>query len=255
MAGFDLTFTVPKSVSVLWALADATTRQRVADAHRTAVDQVLAFVEERVLRTRTGHAGATAMGTRGLVAAAFDHWDSRSGDPNLHTHVVVANKVQGGNGAWRSLDGRVLHKAAVAVSELYDDLLADRLATSLPVSWSQRDRGPRRSAAYELDGLDDALLEGFSTRAGEVRAHTEVLVGRFRAEHGRSPSRAERTRLAQRATRHTRQAKTARPLRDLLIEWPASSSAARPGTAGTCTPRPLAPPAPCGCATPGNGCA
>ncbi len=219
VAGFDLTFTVPKSVSVLWALAQPDTQARIVKTHREAVNEVLAFIERRVLVTRTGHGGVGQMATRGLVAASFDHWDTRSGDPNLHTHVVVANRVQGVDGAWRALDGRLLHKAAVAVSELYDDLLADRVAANLPVSWSYRDRGPRRTPAYELVGLEDHLLAGFSTRGADVTARTQVLASQFRGEHGRAPTRVERTRLAQRATRETRPPKSVHPLRDLLVDW------------------------------------
>jgi conjugative relaxase-like TrwC/TraI family protein len=55
---------------------------------------------------------------RGLVAAAFTHRDSRAGDPDLHTHVAVANKVQTLDGRWLSIDGRVLFKANVAASDL-----------------------------------------------------------------------------------------------------------------------------------------
>ncbi len=83
-----------------------------------------------------------------MVAAAFDHWDSRAGDPNLHTHVVVANKVQGPDGVWRSLDGKTVHAAVVTVSELYDTLLADELPRRFGATWSLRDRargGTRRS--------------------------------------------------------------------------------------------------------------
>ena len=66
-----------------------------------------------------------------MVAAAFDHWDSRASDPNLHTHVVVANKVQGPDGAWRSPGRQDVHAADVTVSELYDALLADEVARRL----------------------------------------------------------------------------------------------------------------------------
>ena len=96
VAGFDLTFTVPKSVSVLWAMADERTRTLITQAHHQAVTDALAFLEQRVASTRVGHGGAESMAVRGLVAAAFDHWDTRAGDPNLHTHLVIANKVQGG---------------------------------------------------------------------------------------------------------------------------------------------------------------
>ena len=87
-----------------------------------------------------------------MVAAAFDHWDTRTGDPNLHTHVVIANKVQGPDGKWRSVDSRALHHAAVAVSELYDDLLADHLAHRLPVRWGWRSRGERRTPGVRDPG-------------------------------------------------------------------------------------------------------
>jgi conjugative relaxase-like TrwC/TraI family protein len=219
VAGFDLTFTVPKSVSVLWAMGDSPTRELISQAHRQAVEDALGFVEERVAATRTGHNGVQRLQTSGVIAAAFDHWDNRAGDPNLHTHLVIANKVQGPDGQWRSLDARVLHKAAVAVSELYDNLIADRVATVLPVEWSYRDRGRNRNAAFELDGIDDPVLAEFSRRSVNVRARTAELAMKFRADHGRSPSRAEGTKLAQRATRETRPEKTAHALADLLTDW------------------------------------
>ncbi|MHB1738271.1 MAG: MobF family relaxase [Actinomycetes bacterium] len=149
VVGYDLTFTAPKSVSVLWALADDATHTRVYAAHRAALASSLEFVEQRVIRTRDDDTGCRQVRTRGMVAAAFDHWDTRAGDPNLHTHVVVANKVQGPDGVWRSLDGRTVHAAVVTVSELYDTLLADELARRLPVEWSMRERGPRRAAAQD----------------------------------------------------------------------------------------------------------
>ncbi|MEJ7725546.1 MAG: MobF family relaxase [Actinomycetes bacterium] len=219
VAGFDLTLTAPKSVSVLWAMADEPTRVLIAQAHHQAVASMLEFLEERVASTRVGHAGAQSMRVRGLIAAAFDHCDTRAGDPNLHTHLVIANKVQGVDGKWRSLDGRRLHKAAVAVSELYDDLVADRLAAVLPVVWSHRDRGRSRTPAFEVDGLNDALLAEFSQRSNQVTARTRELAESFRTEHGRCPSRVEQTRLAQRACRDTRPAKIPHALPDLLADW------------------------------------
>jgi len=219
VAGFDLTFTVPKSVSVLWALADPATQAAIADAHAAAVAGALAWLEAEALFTRTGHGGADQVRARGAVATAFDHWDSRSGDPNLHTHLVVANKVQGPDGAWRSIDGRTIHHATVAVSELYDGLLADNLAQALPVTFGYRDRGARRTPAYEIDGIDDALLAEFSTRSAAIGDALDDAVAEFRAAHGRSPSRAENLRLRQVATRTTRPAKTPRQLPELMATW------------------------------------
>lgn len=219
VVGYDLTFTVPKSASVLWALGDDTTRAAVHAAHRAAVEQALDFVERTVARTRVGHAGCRQVRTRGVIAAAFDHWDSRSGDPNLHTHVVVANKVQGPDGVWRSLDGTTVHAATVTVSALYDCLLSDELARRLPVRWSLRSRGERRNPAFELEGIDDAVLAAFSTRAEQIHCAEQQWAADFVASHGRRPSRVETSRARQHLTRATRPSKVVRPLRDLLAEW------------------------------------
>lgn len=181
VAGFDLTFTAPKSASVLWALADPQTQTRIVTAHRAAVDEALAFLEDRALFTRVGARSCAQVPTRGMVAAAFDHWDTRTGDPNLHTHVVIANRVQGLDGRWRSVDSRALHHAVVAVSEIYDDLIADHLARELPVAWSWRSRGPRRTPAFEVDGVEetgrarairfttlDAICEALDCQPGDI---------------------------------------------------------------------------------------
>ncbi len=126
----------------------------VVDAHRTATDAVLQLIEDRYLFTRTGTNSCMQVETRGMIAAAFDHFDTRASDPNLHTHVVIANKVQGPAGNWRSVDGQVLHRVAVACSEVYDDLFADALAARLPITWSTpRPAARDGTAAFEIDGI------------------------------------------------------------------------------------------------------
>ncbi|MCA0328457.1 MAG: relaxase domain-containing protein [Actinobacteria bacterium] len=219
IAGFDLTFTAPKSASVLWALADPKTQARIVDAHRSAVTEALGVLEERALFTRVGQRGCAQVATRGMIAAAFDHWDTRTSDPNLHTHVVIANKVQGPDGGWRSVDSRALHHAVVAVSEIYDNLLADQLSRDSGVRWSWRPRGPRRTPAFEIDGIDDPLLREFSARAAQIDTALQTALVDFHAAHGRGPTRVETMQLRQQVTRSTRPAKTARPLVELLREW------------------------------------
>lgn len=219
VAGFDLTFTPPKSVSTLWAVADDETQHAVLQAHRAAVEDALGFVERTAAFTRTGTAGCEQRPVRGVMATAFDHRDSRAGDPNLHTHLVVANKVQGLDGLWRSLDSRALHHAVVTVSEVYDDLLADHLARLVPVTWGWRHRGPRRSPGFELDGVDDDLMREFSTRTTQIDEAMTGAVADFYAGHGRGPNRIEISRLRQQVTRATRPDKHVRPLRELFAGW------------------------------------
>jgi conjugative relaxase-like TrwC/TraI family protein len=113
VAGYDLTFSPVKSVSTLWAVADPPVAAQVEEAHQAAVQDALTFIERHALFTRQGRNGIRQLNVRGLVAAAFTHRDSRAGDPDLHTHVAVANKVQTLDGRWLSIDGRVLFKATV----------------------------------------------------------------------------------------------------------------------------------------------
>ena len=195
VAGFDLTFTVPKSASVLWALGDEHIQEQVVGAHHATIDVVLGWAEREIVVTRTGHAGSVPLRTRGLVAARFDHYDSRAGDPNLHSHLAVANRVQGEDGVWRAVDARLLHAAGVAMSELYDTLYADELTRRLGVTWEQTDRGPGRNPGFEIAGIDPGLLDGFSTRSHHITARTDHLIAAFTAEHGRAPSGPEVTRL------------------------------------------------------------
>ncbi|MGQ0630460.1 MAG: MobF family relaxase [Sporichthyaceae bacterium] len=223
VAGYDLTFTVPKSVSVLWALGDTETQQTVEAVHRDAVAAVLALIEDRFLHTRIGEGSKIRVPARGAIAVGFDHRDTRAGDPNLHTHLVIANKVQGPDGRWRAVDGQVLFNAAVACSEIYDSTVADLLATRLPVRFGYRDRGPRRTPAYEIDGISDPLLSAFSARSQAISTHAQDLVAAFTDSHGREPTRVEVLRLRQQATLATRPDKHVAPLAELRARWQATA--------------------------------
>jgi len=219
VVGYDLTFTAPKSVSILWALADDATRAKVHGAHRAAVASALEFVEATVVRTRVGAGGCRQVRAKGMIAAGFEHWDTRTTDPNLHTHVVLANKVQGPDGVWRALDGKTIHAAAVTVSELYDVLVADELTRRLPVTWGMRERGERRNPAFEVDGIGDGLLTAFSTRADQIHCAEQDWATGFAAAHGRAPSRVETTKARQHLARETRPPKTIHRLTDLFEDW------------------------------------
>ncbi len=132
VAGFDLTFSVPKSVSTLWAVADGGAQALIAEAHHAALRDVIDLIEREVAMTRIGAEGprgaVAQVEVRGVIGAAYDHYDSRSSDPQLHTHVVIANRVQGVHDAkWRTLDSRALHGAVTGLSEHYNALLSDHL--------------------------------------------------------------------------------------------------------------------------------
>ena len=150
VAGYDLTFSPVKSVSTLWAVADPQTARQIERAHQAAVHDALRFLEQHALFTREGPQGIRQVNVRGLVTAAFTHRDSRAGDPDLHTHVAVANNVQTLDGRWLSIDGRVLFKATVAASETYN---TPRAPSPRPSGGAVRGRARHRPA--ETSGARD----------------------------------------------------------------------------------------------------
>ncbi|MDP9906173.1 MobF family relaxase [Arthrobacter bambusae] len=223
VAGFDLTFSVPKSVSVLWALSPQAVRDRVLAAHHRALRDTLVWLECRAIGTRTGRNGVAHVPVRGAIAAAFDHWESRAGDPQLHTHLVIANRVQRtSDGAWTTLDSRTLYKAVVAASEHYNGLLFDELRRSLGTETELRaPASAERNPSRELSGVDAGLITEFSARARVIELEKDRLVRLWKLEHGRNPSDATVLKLRQQATLSTRTAKDAQsvPLAERLTSW------------------------------------
>ncbi|WP_041795102.1 MobF family relaxase [Modestobacter italicus] len=205
VAGYDLTFSPVKSVSALWALAPREVAKQVEAAHAAAVADTFAWLEANASFTRLGTDGVRQVETTGLIAAVFTHRDSRAGDPDLHSHVAVSNKVQTRDGHWRALDGRVLHKAAVAASERYDTRLEAHLVTRLGVRFTDRPGStPGRRTVREIAGMEEGLLTAWSSRRRDIDARRAVLAGDFQRDHGRPPTAVEAIALAQQATLETR---------------------------------------------------
>ncbi|TYL51850.1 relaxase domain-containing protein [Nocardioides sp. BGMRC 2183] len=224
VAGFDLTFSVPKSVSVLWGVADAEAQEKIVAAHHAAVADVLDLFEREVAATRAGISdrdGAVAqVGVAGVAAVAYDHFDSRAGDPQLHTHVVVSNKVLTQmDGRWRSLDGRPVFASRTGLSEHYNALLADRLTREVGVEWEQRQRGAERNPRWEIAGVGDDLIGEFSSRTREIEVKKDELIATYAERHGRQPSAKVIVELRAQATLATRPPKQIRSLVDLTEEW------------------------------------
>jgi conjugative relaxase-like TrwC/TraI family protein len=228
VAGYDLVFTPVKSVSVLWALhPDEAVRSEVKAAHDAAVDEAVKLLEAHAAFTRSGAGGAAQIETNGLVATAFDHHDSRSGDPDLHTHLAVANKIQGRDGKWRSLDGTALYAVGVAVSETYNAAIEAELTERLGVTFTDRP-GPAKSnrPVREIEGIDPAVLKHFSARRSAIEARYSDLRSEFRARHGRDPDPKVAYELAQQATLETREVKAApRRLDQMRADWTAQAVA------------------------------
>jgi conjugative relaxase-like TrwC/TraI family protein len=168
VAGFDLVFSTPKSVSLLHALGEEETRVAIAAAHRSAWQAALAYLEKEACVTRRGKDGFIRERGGGFVAAAYQHRTSRAADPHLHTHVIVANMTQSpSDGEWRALDGEALLKTyRLAAGYLYEAHLRFELSTRLGVEWEEPAKG-----WAELRGVPRAVVDAFSTRRAQVVEH------------------------------------------------------------------------------------
>ncbi|WP_235503523.1 MobF family relaxase [Aeromicrobium sp. Root344] len=208
VAGFDLTFSPVKSVSTLWAIAPPEVSAVIEKAHDAAVSDALRFIEREALFTREGLNGARQVETRGLIATGFTHRDSRAGDPDLHTHVAVANKVQTTGGKWLAIYGRVLYEAAVAASETYNTALEHHLAATLGVRFAPRSDAQRgKRLVREIVGINPSLNQEWSKRRRDINVRQGELAADFQQTHGRPPTPLETIGLAQQANLETRDAK------------------------------------------------
>ena len=196
VAGYDLTFSPVKSVSSLWAVADPHVAALIEEAHQAAAQDALTLHRTPRAVHPAGRNGVRQVNVRGLVAAAFTHRDSRAGDPDLHTHVAVANKVQTLDGRWLSIDGRVLFKATVAASETYNTALEHRLRDRLGVRFAERpDTDPGKRPVREIVGVDPALNQRWSSRRVLIKDRQGELAARFQRDHGRPPTPVEALQL------------------------------------------------------------
>lgn len=211
VAGYDLTFSPVKSVSALWAIAPLSVSQTIEEAHDAAVADTLAWLEQQAAFTRSGTNGVAQLDTTGLIGAAFTHRDSRAGDPDLHTHVAISNKVAvdaDGAQRWLALDGQPLHRVTVAASELYNTRLEAHLGQRLSLRFADvktTERGKR--AIREIVGMSTELMRQWSSRRAAIERRTAELSKTFQATHGREPTFVEMIALSQQATLESREAK------------------------------------------------
>lgn len=185
-AAIDLTFSAPKSVSLLFGVGAPDVEAQVRGGHDAAVAAALGYLERRAVRVRRGRNGMRVLPAEGFVAATFRHRASRAGDPQLHTHAVVANMALGPDGRWTALDARPIYAHAMAAECLYQAVLRERLTAELGVRW-----GPVRDGLAELDGVPAEVLRVISPRRVEIEAEL--------ARHGTSgPAATEAAALATR---------------------------------------------------------
>ncbi len=200
--GFDVTASAPKSVSILFALGNPTVRGKVVAAHDRAVGAIVGWIEDHAhTRYRIGGQIST-VDAEGIIAAQFRQHTSRALDPQLHTHVVIPNRVMSPDGRWLALDARLIKLDQRTLSALYHVTLRSELTASLGVRWEVPERG-----IAEIADVPEGLRAEFSTRTAGVLARVEEKLDRFVETMGREPTPRERWRLEREAAVDSRPAK------------------------------------------------
>jgi conjugative relaxase-like TrwC/TraI family protein len=168
VAALDLTFSAPKSVSVLAAVGPDELARELILAHEEAVRASLCYLEDTAVQVRRGRDGRLVHAGEGLIAAAYRHRMSRALDPQLHTHVVAANLTRGPDGRFTALHGAPLYRAAKTAGYLYQSHLRALITERLGLRW-----GPVRKGGAELADVPQAVLQEFSKRRREMLRESE----------------------------------------------------------------------------------
>jgi conjugative relaxase-like TrwC/TraI family protein len=207
--GWDLTFSAPKSVSVMALVAGD---KRLISAHDQAAATALAFAERNGAATRIREGGQVEqVRTDSLIAATFRHETSRAQDPQLHTHNVILNATQDAKGVWRSMEGRNFFQLQKAIGEIY----RQELALGARRLGYEVDAG--KGSNFEIKGVPAETLKAFSERAAQIEAHL--------AERGKTLGTATAAEK-QMATLDTRVGKEASDRAELVADWRATADAA-----------------------------
>jgi len=164
--GWDLTFSAPKAVSVLWSQLSEEHRSMIEDLHFDAVKAAIEFLEDKAILTRRGKGGKVLEKAKPLIAA-FEHGTSRAQDPQLHTHALLLNICERADGTWGSVSALSVFQAKMAAGALYRAHLAASLANELGVEILPD------GTSFTIDGVPKNVCRYFSQRRADILAQIE----------------------------------------------------------------------------------
>ena len=215
VTGFDLTFSAPKSVSALWALGDTDVTVAAMGAHRAAVEAGLAYLDTHAGLSRRGTDGVEQIATRGFAVALFDHRTSRAGDPQLHTHALVINKVRCSDGTWRTLDATELFHHKKSAGMIYQAALRNEMSQRLGVAFGESNE----HGQADILGVPERLLSLWSKRTTQIDNEAEPKIAEYEQLLGRTLTPAERVNVVKTAVLKTRPSKEHPELSALHGHW------------------------------------
>lgn len=162
-AGWDMTFSAPKSVSIAWALADAETKAAIQNAQKKAIEAGIRFLEKYAFTSRDR--GEISVSIHQVIAAAYEHSTSRMQDPHLHTHVLVANLGLRVDGSVCAIDFDSRWKLATGA------VYRAQLSNELQQLGFQIDQDIKQS--FAINGIPKNLCDAFSKRRTAILKQAE----------------------------------------------------------------------------------
>jgi len=199
-AGWDMTFSAPKSISVAWGVGDDETRAEFERAHQVAVQDALQYLEDTAAFTRRGKDGSVQE-TVGLVIGSFQHGTNRENECQLHTHNLIFNVGTRDDGTSGTIVSQQLYDAKMAAGAVYRSRLATE-SRQLGYEIELTEKG-----GFELVGISKDAMAANSTRSNQIKG--------FLKEHDLEDTAKNRARAAV----ETRSQKSHVPEGELRRTW------------------------------------
>ncbi|MBF0301363.1 MAG: relaxase domain-containing protein [Oligoflexia bacterium] len=167
LAGFDFTFSAPKSVSIL-AMNDSA----ILEAHREAVTNTLKHLEENYIQTRVMKDGEKKIVDTGkIIVAKFEHHTNRNQEPQVHTHCAVMNVTMDLEGRYKTIHNKVFYHNQKEIGQLYRlELARVLIKNGYAIEITDQTQG-----FFKIKGVSDEMIKAFSTRTAEVNWHFWIL--------------------------------------------------------------------------------
>lgn len=180
-AATDMTFSAPKSVSILGLVGG---RKEIIDCHKEAVSHVLRYIEKEYIGTRVTEGKQTRFERTGkMIGAQFMHGTSREGDPQLHTHCVIFNLTKNKNERWSSTNNDEIFRDSKLLGVLYQNRLAEL------VQAAGYEIEPQNNGCFEIKGYSAGQLKSFSKRRQQVLEEGAKILYERQKKDGIAPQK------------------------------------------------------------------
>jgi len=199
-AGWDLTFSPSKSISVAWAFGNEEQKAAILACEKKAFESTVKYIEDNLIQARvTVNGKTTRIRTGNMIAARFDHYTTRELDPQFHHHLIIADVTKCSDGAFRAVANELIIKnREFLIAHYNNELAAEIKGNNISVTMEKHDTGNSHYVA--IDGIDRKVINHFSKRSEQIDKAIEPL-----KEYYPNASREELRQIACLGTRQLKQ--------------------------------------------------